>query len=93
MTEANTVRKEGYGAFISTALVWVVISVSIFGCLFKSTNVILNGSLGLVVTLIYGSTVAIGVNGNSLGYKTLMYSTAATLSVPLIIKLLLSGIA
>lgn len=93
MNEVSTTRKEGYGAFISTALVWVVMSISIFGCLFKSTNVILNGSLGLVVTLIYCSTVALGVNGNRLGYKVLMYSTAATLSVPLIIKLLLSGIA
>lgn len=92
MGEVSAVRKEGYGAFISTALLWVVISVSIFGCLFGSTNVILNGSLGLVVTLVYGSTVALGVNGNSLGYKVLMYSTAATLSVPLIFKLLLSGI-
>ncbi len=91
MSEVNTTREEGYGAFISTALLWVVISVSIFGCLFKSTNVILNGLLGLVVTLIYCSTVAIGVNGNRLGYKILMYSTAATLSVPLIFKLLLSG--
>lgn len=89
MSEARTTRKEGYGAFISTALLWVVISVSIFGCLFKSTNVVLNGSLGLVVTLICGSMIAIGVNGNSAGYKTLMYSTAATLSVPFIIKLLL----
>lgn len=92
MSEVSTTREEGYGAFISTALLWVVISVSIFGCLFKSTNVILNGSLGLIVTLIYCSTVAIGVNGNRLGYKILMYSTAATLSVPLIFKLLLSGI-
>lgn len=91
MSEVSTTREEGYGAFISTALLWVVISVSIFGCLFKSTNVILNGSLGLIVTLIYCSTVAIGVNGNRLGYKVLMYSTAATLSVPLIFKLLLSG--
>ena len=93
MNEVNTVRKEGYGAFISTALLRVVISVSIFGCLFKSTNVILNGLLGLVVTLMYCSTVAVGINGNRLGYKVLMYSTAATLSVPLIFKLLLSGIA
>jgi hypothetical protein len=91
MSEVSTTREEGYGAFISTALLWVVISVSIFGCLFKSTNVILNGSLGLVVTFIYCSTVAIGVNGNKLGYKVLMYATAATLSVPLIFKLLLSG--
>lgn len=81
-----------FSGIVSTSLFWVLFSTSIMCCLFRSSHILLNAIVGLIVTLLMSAMTSIGVANNRYGYAVIMISTSALLAIPLIFSLLLQAL-